>query len=240
MSSMSEAALLRSQLEELRQDYALLVHKISHDLGAAARHVCLGVEMLDEALEEDDQETVEQSVSILQRAGRRLSYQLDCLTELSRIGRMADGPVDSRPAETLICDAIEDLGLGRDSIILQAGLPRVGGHPKRFFELWKHLLDNTRLHAGESPQVHISASPAGERVRFRIVDDGPGFPKNLGADIFRPLVSGLGAGAQTHVGAGLALVKRIVEVEGGAISIDDEEHEHGGAALVFTWPAAAA
>jgi two-component system, NtrC family, nitrogen regulation sensor histidine kinase GlnL len=53
-------------------------------------------------------------------------------------------------------------------------------------------------------------------LQIEIIDDGPGIPPELGADIFEPFVSG----RENGTGLGLALVSKIISDHEGWISVD--------------------
>jgi len=53
-------------------------------------------------------------------------------------------------------------------------------------------------------------------LQVEIIDDGPGIPPEIAADIFEPFVSG----RENGTGLGLALVSKIISDHGGWISVD--------------------
>ena len=53
-------------------------------------------------------------------------------------------------------------------------------------------------------------------LQIEIIDDGPGIPPDIAADIFEPFVSG----RENGTGLGLALVSKIIGDHGGWISVD--------------------
>ena len=52
-------------------------------------------------------------------------------------------------------------------------------------------------------------------LQIEIIDDGPGLPEAIAADIFDPFVSG----KENGTGLGLALVSKIISDHGGWISV---------------------
>jgi len=53
-------------------------------------------------------------------------------------------------------------------------------------------------------------------LQIEIIDDGPGLPPEIAADIFEPFVSG----RENGTGLGLALVSKLINDGGGWISVD--------------------
>ena len=52
-------------------------------------------------------------------------------------------------------------------------------------------------------------------MQVEIIDDGPGLPEAIKADVFDPFVSG----RENGTGLGLALVSKIISDHGGSISV---------------------
>ena len=53
-------------------------------------------------------------------------------------------------------------------------------------------------------------------LQIEVMDDGPGIPPELAADIFEPFISG----RENGTGLGLALISKIVSDHEGWISVD--------------------
>jgi K+-sensing histidine kinase KdpD len=90
-----------------------------------------------------------------------------------------------------------------------------------------NLLDNAKKHAGGVEALEITAD--GSTVRFEVLDRGPGFSGGSEA-LFRKFTRGE-TGADSGLGLGLALVKRIAEAHHGAVFASNREG--GGASFGF-------
>jgi signal transduction histidine kinase len=94
------------------------------------------------------------------------------------------------------------------------------------------LLDNACRHAREGGRVEVHIDVAGDEVRLRVDDDGPGFDK-LGRELVLQRfhrASDVPGGA----GLGLAIAEAVVRATNGRIFLDDAEL--GGARVVVAWP----
>lgn len=69
-------------------------------------------------------------------------------------------------------------------------------------------------------------------VRLAVRDNGPGVPEEIREQIFDPFFTRRSGGT----GLGLALVQRAVEAHGGAIFVDNESGEEGGAVFSLYLP----
>jgi signal transduction histidine kinase len=96
--------------------------------------------------------------------------------------------------------------------------------------LLSNLVRNAIKHMGERPvrEVQVNAWAVGERVRFEVLDSGPGLPPELGSRVFDPYVRGAGTSAP-GLGLGLATVRRLVEGHDGRYGV----HSQPGAGTSF-------
>lgn len=88
----------------------------------------------------------------------------------------------------------------------------------------KRIALNLLRNAGDAGRhVRVSAEWARGEVVVRVRDDGPGVPEDLRRRIFRPFVTDKEQGA----GLGLAIVRRLVEANGGRVELADPDETVG-------------
>ncbi|MGB3613746.1 MAG: ATP-binding protein, partial [Elainellaceae cyanobacterium] len=88
-------------------------------------------------------------------------------------------------------------------------------------------------HKGEG-RIEITARPAGNFYEFAIKDDGPGISPEHHDKIFTIFQVLEPRDKTENTGVGLAITKKIIEAEGGEISVESELGS--GATFRFTWP----
>jgi signal transduction histidine kinase len=98
---------------------------------------------------------------------------------------------------------------------LDAELPTIVGDPHQI----EHLLVNLILNGAQAMdatggKLRIEAEARGDKLRIRVVDSGPGIPKEALGRLFEPFATTRANG----FGLGLYSCKRIVEEHGGEIS----------------------
>lgn len=89
-------------------------------------------------------------------------------------------------------------------------------------QIWLNLLDNAIKFSDHGGLVHIALSREENLIRFVIQDDGPGMDEPLIARIFDKFYQGDPSRASSGCGLGLPLVRRIVSLCGGEISVLSE------------------
>jgi PAS domain S-box-containing protein len=99
---------------------------------------------------------------------------------------------------------------------------------KRIFD---NLLSNAIRHTGRDGQVTIDASERADRVFFSVRDTGEGIPEEYLPNIFSRF-SKVGSQPGGGTGLGLALVKRLVEAQGGQVGVESRVGE--GTTFTFT------
>ncbi|NMM24476.1 MAG: PAS domain-containing protein [Phycicoccus sp.] len=98
--------------------------------------------------------------------------------------------------------------------------------PIELERVFVHLFDNAQIYGG--PNVSVTANRMADEVSVDVRDDGPGLPNEYLPDLFAPFAKRRVAGQGS--GLGLAVVHRLMEAFGGAISYRSGE-SHGS---VFT------
>ena len=116
----------------------------------------------------------------------------------------------------------------------------VTGDPQRVRQVVTNLLENARKYAPESAIV-LRARAADGWARVEVEDQGPGIPLEEQRHIWERLYRGRAAAGRNVVrgsGIGLALVKALVQAQGGHVGV--ESAPGSGARFWFDLPAAPA
>jgi len=124
------------------------------------------------------------------------------------------------------------LGFGANMKIIEEydpSLPLAYGDPDQLLQVVLNLIKNAsevaeasggtiRLHTYFEHSFRLRRADGGGQslpLQVEIIDDGPGLPASIAADIFDPFVSG----KENGTGLGLALVSKIVSDHDGWISV---------------------
>jgi signal transduction histidine kinase len=100
--------------------------------------------------------------------------------------------------------------------------------------VFRNLVANgIKHHDREDGKVVIAAIDQGDFFEFSVSDDGPGIPMEYQDRVFNMFQKLKADEEMEGTGMGLALVKRIVEHQGGRVSVDSSDGK--GATFRFTW-----
>ena len=93
----------------------------------------------------------------------------------------------------------------------------------RLRQVFFNLLDNAVKNTPENHRIHLGYEQQGEHVLIRFSDSGNGIPPEILHRIFEPFIRGNDVASDNRgTGLGLALVKLIVDLHGGSISVESE------------------
>jgi len=103
-------------------------------------------------------------------------------------------------------------------------------------QVFTNLISNALKyhHHPATGTVHIGCDDAGEFYQFSVADDGPGIDPEYHDRIFIIFQTLTERDTLESTGVGLAIVKKIVERQGGRIWVKSAEGQ--GAKFIFTWP----
>ncbi len=207
----------------------------AHDLKAPLRAISGLSEWVEEALEEHLSAETRGQMQLLRRRVHRMQSLLDGLLEYSRAGRI------QYPIVTVdVNRTIEKIVLILDppatfTIDIETPMPTFVTHLQPLEQVFIHLIDNAiRHHPTKMGVVKIHAIDLGDYYEFTVADNGEGIEPEYQTKIYRIFQTLKARDFQENVGAGLAIVQKIVTTQGGTINL--ESIPGNGATFRFTWP----
>lgn len=170
----------------------------------------------------------------------RLQNLLRDLLELQQVGKR-NRPLTMAPLATIVDRACASLAAAiaeSNAEITYSELPTICCEEHSFVQLFIHLIDNAIKYRKDDvrPQIHISAEQAKSGGwEIRVHDNGIGIEPEFRERIFNVFQRLHPRSMYPGTGIGLAICKKIVEVNGGRIRAESEPGK--GSAFVFTVPA---
>jgi light-regulated signal transduction histidine kinase (bacteriophytochrome) len=167
----------------------------------------------------------------------RMDAMIDGLLEYARLARRRL-VVQSVEMSDVVNVAIEQMHLNvlDEERIAVERLPAVPADATLFAHAWRQLIDNALKFSGESRdrRVRIEGNVRHGVAEFRISDRGVGFDPAQAGRLFGLFERLHGEDEFPGAGAGLAIVKRIVERHGGVVWAESEPGK--GATFGFSLP----
>ncbi len=224
-----------AQLEKMNEELDNFVYTASHDL----RSPLAGVSTVAGWILEDDSsllpETRERLVLIQARIAR-MKQLLNDIREYARTGRYAEPSGTSMSAAALVADIAATAHVPAGfSIQRDSSLDAVRIYRAPLEQILHNLINNAiKHHDLDTGTVKVSVALHGQKLRFSVVDDGPGVPAEYREAIFDMFRTLKPRDEKEGSGMGLALVRKIVGRMGGACGIEPVGHR--GANFWFDWP----
>ncbi len=239
--------IIRQWGELKRQDHLRrqLVAQVSHDLRTPLAVLHGYLETLDMKQPELQTAQREEYLDIALRQSERLTQMVEDLFDLAQLEARETRPsCEPMAIAELVQDVAQKFQLraGQSQVSLECEPPQEQHFVLADFALTERVLNNLISNAldhvptGGRIRLEIETlSP--ETVRVSVTDSGEGIPEEDLPQLFEPFyrsqVSQSGSG---HAGLGLAIARRMVELQGGEISADNAPGE--GARFRFTLPIA--
>ncbi len=227
--------LLTQRTAEMEQ----FAYTVSHDLKSPLVTILGFSTHVTGAIERGESNLALKHMDRITRAARRMSELIDDLLELGRVGRVRSR-LEAVPLEELITSAVESCRQRFPNsvmeIAVQSNLPTITAYRGRLQQVFENLLSNAVKYgsANPNPRVEVRAWHGNGSLQVTVSDNGQGIAAEHHSRVFE-LFQRLEKDT-AGTGIGLAIVKRIVELHEGTISVASAEGE--GATFRITLPGA--
>ncbi len=233
-----ERERLIGELEAKNAELERFTYTVSHDLKSPLVTIKGFLGLLEKDVLTGNAEQIKQDISQIQGAADKMQRLLEELLELSRIGRLMNPPERAsltdlaREAALLADGQITERGV---AVVIAPDMPAVYGDRVRLLQIFQNLLGNAVKFMGDQPEprIEIAAATRDAEVVCSVRDNGMGIAPKYHDKVFGLFEQIYPDGDGT--GIGLTLVKRIVEVHGGAIELASEG-EGCGCTFTFSLP----
>jgi PAS domain S-box-containing protein len=230
------------ELENKNAELERFTYTVSHDLKSPLFTIRGFLGYLEQDAVSGNQMRLKSDIQRITDATDKMQRLLNELLELSRVGRLKNESTYfsfaelASEASELVQGRIMERGI---AVHIDPSLPEVYGDRPRLMEVLQNLLDNAAKFMGDQKEPYIEIgrdSDEDGKPIFYVRDNGMGIPAEHFDRVFGlfnkldPKTDG--------TGIGLALVKRIIEVNDGRIWVQSEVGK--GSTFFFTLPTSGA
>jgi signal transduction histidine kinase len=234
-------ALCRSDL------LAVLSHELRNPLAAMSNGLYVLTKSLALRTPGDDDARVTRALALMERQLQHMTALIDNLADAARLD---GGALELHATEVDLAALVRDACHDLEHLFVGRGLEFRREFPDDALRIWA---DATRLRQVVGNLLHNAAqfTPSGRVVvgltldraaghaRLCVHDTGVGFAAELRQRLFLPPApeDGLSPGGRAGLGLGLALVKGIVDLHGGAVRAESAGPGRGSTFIVeLPWP----
>ncbi len=236
----SRAAALEEKsqaLETKSAEMEAFVYSVSHDLKSPMVSMEGMSVLLEESLANKEYNELEFFVTRLRANVQTMTALVNGLLELSRVGRIDEsmGEIDLSGVVQTVLNELEARIAAKQILIKRPdNFPIVCYAPERLYQILSNLIGNAVkfLPEGANNILEINYKKNNRHLEIMVKDNGAGIASHLRAKALE-LFSKLNPAVEGS-GVGLAMVKRIVEHNGGTLRLEDTKG--GGLTVTFTLP----
>jgi PAS domain S-box-containing protein len=235
MLDLNESLTASNQsLLQINHELDQFAYITSHDLKAPLRAIASLSEWIEEDLDKLMPAETRSQMHLLRGRVYRMQALLDGLLEYSQAGRRKFS-VTSVDVNSLLTKVIQSLTPPDTfTIKIESPMPIFDTREQPLQQVFSHLMDNAiRHHFTKTGIVIISVVDQGDRYEFAVADDGEGIEPQFQEKIYTIFQTLKARDHQENIGAGLAIVKKIVVSEGGVVSLESTFGK--GSTFRFTW-----
>ena len=230
----------RRELERSNRALDEFAHAVSHDLKAPLRSVANYARWIEEDLSDVLTGETRAHMELLRAQVERMRAMINGVLEYSRSGRMRV-PTEIVDTNSVVTEVVALLDPPPTCVIEVAdGLPTFAAERAPLRQVLMNLIGNAIKHS-RRPDTHVrvSATDIGDAYKFSVQDNGPGIAPRAHEKIwmlFHTLTprEATANGASDGTGIGLAIVRQLVELQGGRAWVESELGQ--GATFHFVWP----
>lgn len=199
---------------------------LGHELRNPVMALRAGLELLKR------QQDADRSASLRQRMEVQVHHLTRLVEDLLDVARIDQGKISLQVERVELRDILTSaidtstpkieagghaltLDLPDRPVLLEADFTRVA-------QVVSNLLTNAAKYTPPQGRIHLSAAQVANMVEIHVTDNGVGVPEKMQSRIFDLFTQASGPDARSRdgLGIGLALVKQLVELHGGAISLE--------------------
>jgi signal transduction histidine kinase len=235
--ALRERAEALEAADRLKNDF---VHHVSYELRSPLTNIIGFAQLLDDRSTGPLTDKQREYLGYITTSSAALLAIINDILDLATIDAGAMtlnlGSVDVRKSMEAAAEGIKDR-LKENGITLEIraspGIGTLTADERRLRQVLYNLLSNAIGFSPAGGTVTLSAERENGAVVFSVTDDGPGIPAELQQRVFDRFESHT-AGSRHHgVGLGLSIVRSLVELHGGSVTIDSPAGRGTAVACAF-------
>lgn len=224
-----------AELERLVKELDQFAYVASHDLKAPLRAIASLAQWIAEDAGDKLEGEAKEHLRLLMARVTRMEALVEGVLAYARAGR-TPMKVETIDVGKLVREVVELIAPPPTvTVTVTTPLPTVMAARTPLQQVWMNLVANALKH-GKKDNAHVTlgARTVGQETQYFVADDGPGIEPQFHDRIFALFQTLEARDRVEGTGIGLAVVKKLVEQQGGRVWIESTPGK--GATFLFTYP----
>jgi len=232
--NLHDLELYTKNLEKRNKELDQFAYITSHDLKSPLRGINNLAEWIEEDMEDDMSAESKKYFVMLRGRVHRMEALINSLLKYSRAGKV-NNEVEKININTVVTEVLKRIApANKYAIYFDNSFPKILANYQDIDDIFYELISNAiKYNNNQNPIVNITYKTENKYYVFCVADNGEGVSEEYHQKIFTIFQTLETRDKVESVGAGLAIVKKIVEENGGTIWIESEVGK--GAKFYFKW-----
>lgn len=233
--------LIVESVREVEQSRRSFLRRLDHEIKNPLTGLRAALVNLQES------QAVDERQHAVENAGRAVARLSRLLADLRKLSDLGERPIERARVDIpdLLQDAVDAAHVlpaydGREVSLLipkvPSPFPSVTGDRDLLVLAVYNLIENALKFTSPEDSVEVRASEDGQAIVIEVADSGVGIPVEDTPKIFEELYRGSNARSTEGSGLGLALVKRIIALHDGQITVRSSQAEPRGTVFTIRLP----
>ncbi len=222
MENLNKMAAELQKNEVLKTDF---ISNVSHEIKTPLAVIQNCATLLQD--DSIDGETRKNYAKTLTTATKRIT---DLITDILQLNKLENQEIQEKREPFDLTESLENCALEFETLIEKKNLElncdfddAIVFSSKSLLEIvWNNLIANAIKFTSEGGKIDISLKKKGNDAEIKVSDTGCGMTSETGARIFEKFYQGDASHSSQGNGLGLALVKKVIDILGGEISVRSE------------------
>ena len=222
-------------LERTNKELDKFASIVSHDLKAPLRAIGNLTGWIEEDAGDAFAPEIRTHFDMIKQRVQRMEDLINAILDYSRADRRM-GDEETIDTSSLVTETLDFIGRPENvSLTIQSGMPVINSDRTRLVQVFSNLLGNA-IKYNDKPDIKIDVAckESKEGYTFSVKDNGPGIDPLYHDKIFIIFQTLNRRDDVESTGVGLAIVKKIIDDEGGKIWVESVPGK--GAEFNFFWP----
>lgn len=235
LMDITERKRMEMDLRDANTNLEEFTYVASHDLRSPLRGIADLISWIKDDLGTEIDESVAHNIDRVDIRVRRMEQLIESLLTYARSGKV-DALVQTVNITTMINETCDFISIPDNvQISVKSGIDSIETPLIPIETIFRNVISNAINHNDKTvAEIEVDCREENNMCHFTVMDNGPGIPPSSLDRVFRLFQSASTSGSE-GTGIGLSICRRMAEVHGGKISVENN-NDRPGVTFHIWWP----